>query len=112
VRRREFITLLGGAVVWPLAARAQQSQRMRRIGVLVSAVEGDPRGLEYVTAFAQGLAELGWTVGRNVRIEYRWGAGDLDRFRRYAAELVALSPDVGRSWARFSRQAAPCRLCS
>jgi putative tryptophan/tyrosine transport system substrate-binding protein len=94
VRRREFITLLGGAVVWPLAARAQQSQRMRRIGVLVSAVEGDPRGLEYVTAFAQGLAELGWTVGRNVRIEYRWGAGDLDRFRRYAAELVALSPDV------------------
>src|SRR5580692_139485 len=67
---------------------------MRRIGVLVSAVEGDPRGLEYVTAFAQGLAELGWTVGRNVRIEYRWGAGDLDRFRRYAAELVALAPDV------------------
>jgi putative tryptophan/tyrosine transport system substrate-binding protein len=93
--RREFIMLLGGgAVAWPLAARAQQAGRMRRIGVLVSAVEGDPRGLEYVTAFAQGLAELGWTVGRNVRIEYRWGAGDLDRFRRYAAELVALSPDV------------------
>jgi putative tryptophan/tyrosine transport system substrate-binding protein len=67
---------------------------MRRVGVLVSAVESDPRGLEYITAFAQGLAELGWTVGRNVRIEYRWGAGDLDRFRRYAAELVALSPDV------------------
>jgi putative tryptophan/tyrosine transport system substrate-binding protein len=95
VRRRQFITLLGGAAVaWPLAARAQQGERMRRIGVLVSAVEGDPRGLEYVTAFAQGLAELGWTVGRNVRIEYRWGAGDLDRFRRYAAELVALAPDV------------------
>ena len=94
-RRREFITLLGGvAVAWPLAARAQQGERMRRVGVLVSAVEGDPRGLEYVTAFAQGLAELGWTVGRNVRIEYRWGAGDLDRFRRYAAELIALSPDV------------------
>jgi ABC-type uncharacterized transport system substrate-binding protein len=94
-RRREFITLLGGvAVAWPLAARAQQGERMRRVGVLVSAVEGDPRGLEYVTAFAQGLAELGWTVGRNVRIEYRWGAGDLDRFRRYAAELVALAPDV------------------
>jgi putative ABC transport system substrate-binding protein len=82
------------AAAWPLAARAQQRERMRRIGVLVSAVEGDPRGLEYVTAFAQGLAELGWTVGRNVKIEYRWGAGDLDRFRRYAAELVALSPDV------------------
>jgi putative tryptophan/tyrosine transport system substrate-binding protein len=94
VRRREFIAALGGAVVWPVVARAQQGERMRRIGVLVSAVEGDPRGLEYVTAFAQGLAELGWTVGRNVRIEYRWGGGDLDRFRRYAAELVALAPDV------------------
>jgi putative ABC transport system substrate-binding protein len=95
MRRREFITLLGGvAAAWPLAARAQQRERMRRIGVLVSAVEGDPRGLEYVTAFAQGLAELGWTVGRNVKIEYRWGAGDLDRFRRYAAELIALAPDV------------------
>ena len=67
---------------------------MRRIGVLLSTVESDPRGLEYITAFAQGLAELGWTVGRNVRIEYRWGAGDPNRFRRYAAELVALSPDV------------------
>jgi putative tryptophan/tyrosine transport system substrate-binding protein len=95
VKRREFITLLGGtAVAWPLAARAQQGEQMRRIGVLMSAVEGDQRGLEFITAFAQGLAELGWTVGRNVRIEYRWGAGDLDRFRRYAAELVALAPDV------------------
>jgi putative tryptophan/tyrosine transport system substrate-binding protein len=94
-RRREFITLLGGAAAaWPLAAHAQQRERMRRIGVLMSAVEGDPTGLEYITAFAQALAELGWSVGRNVRIEYRWGAGDLDRFRRYAAELVALSPDV------------------
>jgi putative tryptophan/tyrosine transport system substrate-binding protein len=94
VKRREFITLLGGTAAWPLAARAQQPERMRRIGVLMSMVESDPRGLEYITVFAQGLAELGWTVGRNVRIEYRWGAGDLDRFRRYAAELVALSPDV------------------
>jgi putative ABC transport system substrate-binding protein len=94
-RRREFVTLLGGAAAaWPLVARAQEGERVRRIGVLMSMVEGDPRGLEYITAFAQGLAELGWTVGRNVRIEYRWGAGDLDRFRRYAAELVALSPDV------------------
>ena len=93
--RREFITLLcGAAAAWPLAARAQQRERMRRIGVLMSAVEGDPTGLEYITAFAQALAELGWSVGHNVRIEYRWGAGDLDRFRRYAAELVALSPDV------------------
>src|SRR5262249_53113210 len=77
-----------------LAARGQQLDRMRRIGVLLSAVGRDPGELEYITAFAQGLAELGWIVGRNVRIEYRWGAGDLDRFRRYAAELVALSPDV------------------
>jgi putative tryptophan/tyrosine transport system substrate-binding protein len=95
MRRREFIALVGSGVAgWPLAARAQQPERMRRIGVLMSAVESDPRGLENITAFAQGLAELGWTVGRNVRIEYRWGAGDLDRFRSYAAELVALSPDV------------------
>ena len=96
MKRREFITLLGGAAAaWPLAARgAQQGERVRRIGVLMSAVEGDQRGLESITAFAQGLSELGWTVGRNVRIEYRWGAGDLDRFRRYAAELIALSPDV------------------
>jgi ABC-type uncharacterized transport system substrate-binding protein len=94
VKRREFITLLGGAAAWPLAARAQHGERLRRIGVLMSAVEGDQRGLESITAFAQGLGELGWTVGRNVRIEYRWGAGDLDRFRRYAAELIALSPDV------------------
>ena len=61
LRRRQFITLLGGAAAWPLAARAEQGERMRRVGVLVSAVEGDPRGLEYVTAFAQALAELGWT---------------------------------------------------
>ena len=95
MKRREFITLLGGAAAAsPLAARAQQGERMRRIGVLMRTFEGDPRGLEYLTAFAQGLAELGWTVGRNVRIEYRWGAGDLNRFRSYAAELVALSPDV------------------
>ena len=95
IRRREFISLLGGAAAaWPFAGHAQQRERMRRIGVLMSAVEGDPTGLEYITAFAQALAELGWSVGRNVRIEYRWGAGDLDRFRRYAAELVALSPDV------------------
>src|ERR1700730_9656938 len=95
VRRREFITLLSGAVAaWPLAARGQQADRVRRIGVLMSMVESDPRGLEYITVFAQGLAELGWAVGRNVRIEYRWGAGDLDRFRRHAAELVALAPDV------------------
>src|SRR5436853_7932186 len=90
MKRREFVTLLGGAAVaWPLAARAQQADRVRRIGVLMSMVESDPRGLELITAFAQGLAAWGWTVGRNVRIEYRRGAGDLDRFRRYAVELGA-----------------------
>jgi putative ABC transport system substrate-binding protein len=95
VRRREFITLVGGAAAaWPLVAHAQQPERMRRIGVLMSAVESDSKQLEYITAFAQGLAELGWIVGRNLQIEYRWGAGDLDRFRSYAAELIALSPDV------------------
>jgi putative ABC transport system substrate-binding protein len=94
VRRREFITLVGGAAAWPVVAHAQERDRMRRIGVLLSAVEGDPNALENASAFAQGLAELGWTVGRNVRIDYRWGAGDSTRFRKYAAELIALSPDV------------------
>src|SRR6478672_13938051 len=95
MKRREFITLIGGAAAaWPLGARAQQPERVRRIGVLMSMVESDPRGLEFITAFAQGLAELGWIVGRNVRIEYRWGAGDTERYRAIAAELVALAPDV------------------
>jgi len=95
MRRREFVALIGGVVGWPLTLHAQQPPaKVRRVGVLMSMVEADPRGLESITAFAQGLAELGWIVGRDVRIEYRWGAGDLDRFRRYAAELVALSPDV------------------
>jgi putative ABC transport system substrate-binding protein len=92
-RRRTFITLLGGAVAWPLAARAQQDERMRRIGVLV-AVADDPEGQARVTAFVQALQELGWTVGRNVRIDIRWAAGDAERYRRYAAELVALAPDA------------------
>jgi putative ABC transport system substrate-binding protein len=95
IRRRELLAALGSAATaWPVVASGQPGERVRRIGVLMSTVEGDPSGLESITAFAQGLAELGWTVGRNVRIEYRWGAGDLERFRRYAAELVALSPDV------------------
>jgi putative ABC transport system substrate-binding protein len=81
LNRRKLIAALGGATAWPLAARAQQPARPRRIGVLMSTVESDPIGLEYITAFAQGLAELGWTVGRNLRIDYRWGASDLDRFR-------------------------------
>jgi len=94
VKRREFIALIGGAAAWPLAAHGQQPERMRRIGVLTTLAADDPESPIHVAAFAQGLQELGWTVGRNVRIEYRWGAGDAERYRRYAAELVALVPDV------------------
>src|SRR5262249_6291967 len=95
VRRREFITLLGGAAAaWPLAARAQQPERMRRIGVLMNLASDDPEGQDRVAAFMQGLQESGWAVGRNVRVDYRWGAGDTNLFRKYAAELVALAPDV------------------
>jgi len=95
MRRREFVALLGGvAAAWPLAARAQQPEQMRRIGVLTNLVADDPEAQARVGAFLQGLQELGWAVGRNMRIEYRWGAGDADRTREYAAELVALAPDV------------------
>jgi putative ABC transport system substrate-binding protein len=94
MRRRQFITLAGGAVAWPVASRAQQAGGMRRIGVLMSFAADDSTAPALVSAFAQGLQERGWSVGGNVRIDYRWGAGDIDRFRRYAAELVALAPDV------------------
>src|SRR5262249_8870280 len=94
VKRRKFITLIGGAATWPLAARAQQREQMRRIGVLMNLGSEDAEGQARNAAFLQGLQELGWTVGRNVRIEYRWGAGDAELFRRYASELVALAPDV------------------
>src|ERR1700736_3782805 len=95
MKRREFISLLGGAVAtWPLAARAQQPDRMRRIGVLMNLSEDDPEAQRLVATFREGLAQLGWTEGRNLRIDYRWSAGDIERIRRYAAELVALAPDV------------------
>jgi putative ABC transport system substrate-binding protein len=94
MRRREFITLLGGAAAWPLAARAQQGERMRRIGVLMNLASDDAEGQARLAAFHQGLQQLGWTVGRNVQIDYRWGAGDADRIRKFAAELIALAPDV------------------
>jgi putative tryptophan/tyrosine transport system substrate-binding protein len=95
MRRREFITLFGGAAAaWPLAAHAQQTERMRRIGVLMNVAADDPEAQARNVAFLQGLHELGWTDGRDVRIDYRWAAGDADRLRRYAAELVALAPDV------------------
>src|SRR6478735_6609618 len=94
--RREFITLLGGAAVaWPLAARAQQADQMRRIAVLQGGGDrDDPRSQRNTAAFLQALQQLGWTDGRNVRIDYRWPAGDADKARKYAAELVALAPDV------------------
>jgi putative tryptophan/tyrosine transport system substrate-binding protein len=94
MKRRTFITLLGGAAAWPLTAHAQQPERMRRIGVLNYLAADDPDSLPRVAAFAQALQELGWHDGRNIQIDYRWGGGDLDRSRRYATELVAFAPDV------------------
>jgi len=94
IHRREFITLLGGAAAWPLAARAQQADRVRRIGVLANSAADDPLGQARHGAFLQGLQQAGWTIGRNVQIETRWAAGDADRLRTNAAELVALKPDV------------------
>src|SRR5262245_35796579 len=95
MRRREFIKVIGGgAAAWPLAARAQQSDAMRRIGVLMNFAADDVVAQARVTAFMQGLQQLGWTNGRNVQIDVRWSAGDPERNRRYAAELVALTPDA------------------
>jgi ABC-type uncharacterized transport system substrate-binding protein len=95
MRRREFILALGGAVAtWPFAARAQQPNGMRRIGVLTNLAESDPEAQARIAAFLQELQHLGWIEGRNMRIEHRWGAGEADRIGRYAAELVALAPDV------------------
>src|SRR6266567_4119941 len=93
--RRAFISLVAAAAAWPLAARAQQPDRMRRIGVLDGGIAADdPEGKASFAAFVQELQQLGWTDGRNVRIDYRWGLGDADRRRKSAAELVALAPDV------------------
>jgi putative ABC transport system substrate-binding protein len=94
MRRRELIVALGVAAAWPLAARAQQGERVRRIGVLMNVVESDPQGRARLAVFVQQLKELGWTDGRNVRFDFRGGAGDSERYRRYASELIALSPDV------------------
>ena len=94
MKRREFISLLGAAAAWPLAARAQQPERMRRIAVLMNGAAKDAEGQARLAALLRGLQDLGWTDGRNVRIDIRWGAGDSDRRRRYAAELVALAPDI------------------
>ena len=94
LNRRAFITLLGTATAWPLAARAQQSERMRRIGVLLPAAPDDAEQQSWLGAFLQGLAQSGWITGRNIRIETRWTKFDPEETRKYAAELVALAPDV------------------
>jgi putative ABC transport system substrate-binding protein len=96
MRRRDFITgVVGSAAAWPIAVRGQQRERMRRVGLMLTTLPADdPEGQARITAFAQGLERLGWSDGRNLRIDYRWGLGDVDRERGYATELVALAPDV------------------
>src|SRR5262249_43211611 len=94
MRRREFISLLGGTAAWPLAARAQQPERMRRIGVLLPSAPDDAEVQSWVGAFPQGLAQTGWITGRNIRIETRWTKFDAEDTRKHAAELVALAPDA------------------
>lgn len=94
MRRREFITLVVGAAGWPLAVHAQQPERMRRVGVLLAPAADDPDALARVAAFTQGLQQAGWSIGQNLRIDIRWGAGSSDNIRKHAAELVALAPDV------------------
>src|SRR5499427_6880423 len=109
LKRREFITLLGSAAAaWPLAARAQQPRRMRRIGVLTPYPADDAEGHARLTAFAQALQQSGWTVGQNVRIEYRWGPGNADTMRKYATDWPLLAPPSRHCW----RQAAPSQSCS
>jgi len=94
MKRRNFMSLLGGAAAWPFAARAQQPEPMRRVGVLMQIAEGDAESKIQVAEFLRELHELGWVVGRNVKLDTRWAGGDSDRIRKYAAELVALAPDV------------------
>ena len=94
IRRRQFVTLLGGAAAWPLVARAQQGDRVRRIGVLMPGDENDPVAKTQISAFTQALADLGWTDGRNVRMDLRWYGDDINRIRALAQELVSLQPDI------------------
>jgi putative tryptophan/tyrosine transport system substrate-binding protein len=95
LRRREFITLLGSATAWPLAAHAQQPDRVRRIGVLMGYAESDRQGQAYIAAFREGLQKLGWTEGRDIRIDFRWAAAsDMESMQRFAKDLVALQPDL------------------
>jgi len=107
MRRREFIRFISGAAAYlPLVARAQQGERMRRIGVLIGQVADDPQGKSRVATFLQGLQQLGWTEGRNVQIDIRWGVADAASSRRYAAEMVALAPDVILTGASAATSAA------
>jgi putative ABC transport system substrate-binding protein len=92
--RRKFVTFLGGAAAWPLAARAQQGDRVRRVGVLMPVDENDPAAKPVLSAFTQPLAGLGWTDGRNLRMDVRWAGGDANRERALAQELVGLQPDI------------------
>jgi putative ABC transport system substrate-binding protein len=94
MRRREFVTLVGGAAAWPLAARAQQLAGTRRGGVLINLSENDAEAQRLTTAFRERLAQLGWIDGRNLRIDHRWASGDVDRINAFAKELVALAPDI------------------
>ena len=94
MKRRTFIAGLGSAAAWPLAARAQQVERVRRIGVLMGGDENDPASKSIVSAFTQALAGLGWTDGRNVRVDLRWGGGDSNRIRTLAQDLISLQPDI------------------
>src|SRR5215467_8300267 len=94
MRRREFIAGLGGVAVWPLVARAQQGERVRRIGVLMWLDENDPLTKPELSAFTQALAGMGWTEGRNVRMDLRWAGSDINRIRAFAQELVGLNPDI------------------
>jgi putative tryptophan/tyrosine transport system substrate-binding protein len=94
MKRREFFTLLGGAAAWPLAARAQQGDRMRRLGILMAGAESDPQYQADVAVFREGLQKLGWVDGQNIRIEVRWAGFDAETMRRYAKELIALQPDL------------------
>ena len=105
IGRRELLVALGGVAAWPLAARAQQGERTRRVGVLMNLAADDPEGQTRIVAFVQGLQQSGWTDGRNIRIDTRWAAGDADRFHRYAEELLALAPDVILASATPSVQA-------
>ena len=94
MKRREFIAGLGSTAAWPVVVRAQQGDRLRRIGVLMGGNENDPEPKARLSAFTQGLADLGWTDGRNVRMDLRWGGGDTNRIRAFAQEVVGLQPDI------------------